>query len=384
MDTPASSSRDNPRERIAATMGPGGSVRCVFSSVERIKVGTGVTTRSHASKLLWFVEELGEGRFSMRKLNDHNVPSGEEKVVSLDRLVRGFVPEVEHYEQYTLPAMELLEDFLDEGEAQREEGRLYSAEGSFNKALGLDEQNVRALFNLGLVYMEMEDADKTRNLMRSLLTIRSAFTGKDQHLFNEFGISLRKHGLFNEAVEYYSRALDFAPGDDHLLFNLSRAHFERGDWEGCVDALARSRAINPALEPALELGALVVRMAADPDLCRRRGKPPVPDAVARAVEDLMVPPAVASVPMPDAAAAAVPPEPGRARSGPEPEPEPEYGFKPEPDSECEHDEGPEPLPEPDFMPEPEPVPTSDPVHTRPPRELSRGNGYTRKPGKKGC
>ncbi|MEF2232351.1 MAG: tetratricopeptide repeat protein, partial [Pseudodesulfovibrio sp.] len=217
MHKPPSVSPGDARE-MAATLGPGGAVRCVFSSLERIKVGTGVTTRGHASKLLWFVEGLGEGRFSLRKLNDHHVPTGEGKVIGLDRLLRDYAPEVEHYEQYTLPAMELLEDFLDEGEGQRVAGKLYSAEGSFRKALGLDEQNVRALFNLGLVYMAMEDADRTRDLMRSLLTIRSAFTGKDQHLFNEFGISLRKHGLFREAVEYYSRALDYAPDDDHLLF----------------------------------------------------------------------------------------------------------------------------------------------------------------------
>ena len=329
------------------------AVRCVFSSAERIKVGTGMTTRTHSSRLLWFVEGLGEGRFSLRKINDHHVPTGEEKVIGRDKLLRDFAPEVEYFEQYTLPAMELLEDYLDEGEAQREEGRLYSAEGSFNKALGLDEGNVRALFNLGLIYMEMEDEGKTHALMRSLLAIRSAFSGKDQHLFNEFGISLRKHGLFGEAVEYYSRALDFAPGDDHLHFNLSRAHFERGDWEGCVASLARSRELNPELEPAAELGSLVVRMAADPELCRRRGKPPVPDVVARAVEDLMVPPLAADIAPPEEVPAPVrPPEPGHARSMPEPEPEPEGAP----------DRG------------------AKPVRPRP--ELARGNGYTRAVPKK--
>ena len=347
------SSPDEHREASPAPVGADDAVRCVFSSAERIKVGTGVTTRTHSSRLLWFVEGVGEGRFSLRKINDHHVPTGEEKFVGRDKLLRDFVPEVEYFEQYTLPAMELLEDYLDEGETQREEGRLYSAEGSFNKALGLDEGNVRALFNLGLVYMEMEDADKTRALMRSLLAIRSAFSGKDQHLFNEFGISLRKHGLFDEAVEYYSRALDYAPGDDHLHFNLSRAHFERGDWEGCVASLARSRELNPDLEPAAELGSLVVRMAADPELCQRRGKPPVPDAVARAVEDLMVPP---SVPVPDLAppeelaAAARPPEPGRARSKAESEPEGKAA------------EG------------------AEPKRSRP--QLARGNGYTRAVPKK--
>lgn len=327
---------DDDQDLLGATLSSDGAVRCVFSSDERIKVGTGTTTRSHVSKLLWYVEELGNRKFSVRKINPHHVPSGEDRVIGLEKLLAEYTPEVEYYEEYTLPAMELLEDCLDEGEEHREEGRLYSAEGCFDKALGLDEQNVRALFNLGLIYMELEDVEKTRDLMRSLLSIKSTFTGKDQHLFNEFGISLRKHGLFDEAVEYYSRALGFVEDDDHLYYNLARANYERGDWEGCVAALLRSRELNPDLEAARELGELVIRLSGNPALCRKQGKPPVPDGLAESVLGIveMDHPVVPRRSKPRADAH--PPEEGRARSAWQPEPEEK---KPRPDRELERGEG---------------------------------------------
>jgi tetratricopeptide (TPR) repeat protein len=339
------SNLDDDQDLPEITLSRDGAVRCVFSSDKRIEVGTGTTTRSHVSKLLWYVEELGNKKFSVRKINSHHVPAGEDRVIGLEKLLSDYVPEVEYYEEYTLPAMNLLEDYLDEGEEHREEGRLYSAEGCFDKALGLDEQNVRALFNLGLIYMEQEDVVKTRNLLRSLLSIKSTFTGKDQHLFNEFGISLRKHGLFDEAVEYYSRALAFTRDDDHLHYNLARANYERGDWEGCVAALIRSRELNPDLEASRELGELVIRLSANPALCRRQGKPPVPDGLAEAVLGVVGEGYPAAQPKARPREEAQPPEAGRARSaGPE---------RPEPDK------------------------------PRPSRELKRGKGYAPSFKKKG-
>lgn len=336
------SALDDDQELLGTTLSQDGPVRCVFSSDEQVKVGTGTTTRSHVSKLLWFVEELGNGKFSVRKINPHHVPSGEDRVIGLEELAEKYVPEVEFYEEYTLPAMELLEDYLDEGEAQREEGKLYSAEGQFDKALGLDEQNVRALFNLGLIYMELEDVGKTRDLLRSLLQIRSTFTGKDQHLFNEFGISLRKHGLCDEAVEYYSRALVFVADDDHLYYNLARANFERGNWEECVSALVRCREINPELEAARDLGELIVRLSGNPALCRKKGKPPVPDTLAEAVLGIGEMDYPAMPPKARPRPGAKPPEKGHARSGSEEE---------------------------------KATPSAR-------RELTRGNGYARPSGKK--
>lgn len=261
-----------------------GKVSCVFSSTETIKVGTGTTTRSHLSKLFWFVEQVGEKEFLVRQINKSHVPTGEEFTISLEELLRDYAPEVETYEQEALPAMRRLQEHLEAGETHRKEGRLYSAEDRFQSALGIDENNVRALFSLGLIYLEVKNEDKARAMMQQLMQIKETFAGKNQHLFNEFGISLRKAGMFAEAVDYYMLAAEYAPKDENLLYNLSRAYYEQGDWIGCSEALAHSLRLNSALDAARSLGKMVMELHENPALCSKYGKPEVPGEAVRALQ----------------------------------------------------------------------------------------------------
>jgi len=268
---------------LGSTLTDEGDVRCVFSSMNKTKVGTGSTTRSHITKLYWFVEEIGDEKFSRRQINSNHVPAGEEKIIHLKDLLSTYLPEIEFWEDKTVPAMSCLEDYLEDGEIDREDGKLYSAESSFQKALGLEEKNVRALFNLGLIYLELDEEDKARDMMNELLKIKSSFVGKDQHLFNDLGISLRKRGMFDESAAYYSQALEYIGDDEHLFYNLSRAHYERGDWPQCVNALGRCKALNPDLPAARDLSELVVEMSNNPVLCRKHGKPPISDLMAAGI-----------------------------------------------------------------------------------------------------
>ncbi|ADU63826.1 MAG: tetratricopeptide repeat protein [Pseudodesulfovibrio sp.] len=272
---------------LARISDAGGSVRCVFSALDELRVGTGTTTRKHLSRIYWYVEELDEERFSLRRINSHHVPSGDEVVVTLKELVANYTPEVEFFEGNTIPALELLQEYLDEGTEQRAKGKLYSAQDSFGRALGLDEGNVRALFNLGLIALALNDLDKARDTMRELLKIRSTFTGKDQHLFNEFGIALRKNGLFEEASAYYAKALEFVEDDEHLYYNLARTNYERGHWAECIDAIGRSRSLNPGLAATSQLGELIVELANNDSLREQYNKPPIPDDLAVGLAGLM-------------------------------------------------------------------------------------------------
>ncbi|MUM76597.1 tetratricopeptide repeat protein [Pseudodesulfovibrio sp. F-1] len=263
-----------------ALAGKGGNIRCVFSSADEMRVGTGMTTRKHVSRIYWYVEQLSEDRFSLRRINSHHVPTGEERVIPLRELIEGYIPEVEFFEGNTVPAMELLQEYLDQGSEQREQGRLYSAQDSFGQALGMDEANVRALFNLGLIALSLHDQDKAREMMRELLKIKSTFSGRDQHLFNEFGIALRKAGMYDEAADYYAKGLEFVENDENLFYNLARVNYERGCWAECVEALGRSHALNPELTAARQLGELLVELANNDALREQYNKPPVPDDVA--------------------------------------------------------------------------------------------------------
>lgn len=267
-------------EFLGPAVSEDGLVQCVFSSMEKIKVGTGTTTRQHVTKIYWYIQELERKAFSTRQINSNHVPAGEEKIINLQSLMDNFLPEVEFWEEKTVPAMRELETLIEDGEADREDGKFYSAERSFQKALGIEEQNVRALFNLGLVYLELDAMDKARDMMTELLKLKTEFRGKDQHLFNEFGISLRKNHMYEEAVTYYNHALKYIQDDENLYYNLSRSYYEKGDWIECANALSKSRALDPEMPAANDLSSLIMELAKKPDLCRKYGKNPIPNDVA--------------------------------------------------------------------------------------------------------
>lgn len=261
-----------------------GGIRCVFSFEEDMTVGTGTTKRKHSSKIYVFVEELSTDEYTLQRLNAQNVPSGELSTISRDELAEKYTPEIEKLENEVIPAMEQLEEHLDDGDMHRADGKLYSAEGCYNKALAIDEDNVRALFNLGMIYIALNDLGRAREMTKGLINMKATFDGKNQHLFNEFGISLRKSSMFNEAVEYYSKAAEYAPDDENVFFNLARANYERGTWEECSHALLKSLELRPDLDVSLELGQLIMEMHKNPKLCEEKLKAPIPAEVAKAIE----------------------------------------------------------------------------------------------------
>lgn len=290
----------------------GGAVRCVFSTARKVKMGMGASRRIHESKNYWFIEQVDGETFEARKINNRNVPAGQSETIPLHTLLKRFAPELAYYEKQVLPAMEGLEKILKNGDGMREGGRLYSAEMEYGRALEIESGNIRALFGLGLIYAGRSDSERTRSLLTELVHLKAAFDGKNQHLFNEFGIALRKAGLFNESVVYYRRALDFAPEDENLYYNLARAHYENNDWNGCLESLIISNRLNPDLEVARDLFKVIVGLAEDQRLLNTYAKPPVPPQIAaRAKQILAV--ETGRLPLDDGPVQFVPR--GRARSG---------------------------------------------------------------------
>ena len=191
-----------------------------------------------------------------------------------ETLLADYSPEVELYNSRIKPAMLSLEKTLDVADGHRERNEPLSAEMEYSKALDVDETNVRATFGLGLVYLGREDLAKARMIFEELVGMNAAFQIKHKHLFNEFGISLRKSGLFNEAVQYYTRALDLNKEDgedENLCYNVARAYYEMGQWTDCVEFASRTLAVNQDHEYALSLCRLAVALGASPTLLAKYG-----------------------------------------------------------------------------------------------------------------
>ncbi len=247
----------------------------VFSTSKPVVIGYGTTTRKIRVKEYWYVIRNGDN-FLAQGINSVHIPSGEKFNVSKKDLLSQYDPEMDYMYQKLLPALRNLEGTLAKGDRHRSRMEHFSAEMEYNEALRIDADNVRATFGLGLTYLELQDSKKADAVFKSLIHLDAAFDEEYKHLFNEFGIQLRKNKMFDHAVQYYNRARELSREDENIFFNLARAWYEKGDWSNCLRHLVICLTMNKQLEEAQRFCRHILLLSLNDDLCRELNKATLP------------------------------------------------------------------------------------------------------------
>lgn len=225
-------------------------IKGVFSSEKIAKVGAGATVRKTTQTMYWYAEEDEAGQIWIQPLNPNYVPSGPKQEISKDEFLEHYAPEPEFYTSKVYPSIRKLNQTIAKAERHRANGETYSAEMEYGHALKVDEENIRANFGLGLTYLERGETGKADNIFQRLVKMEAAFEAEHKHLFNDFGINLRKNEMYDQAVEYYARALELSPNDENLHYNMARACFAKSDLEKTVAHLRAALQLNTNLEIA--------------------------------------------------------------------------------------------------------------------------------------
>ncbi|WP_085101303.1 tetratricopeptide repeat protein [Desulfovibrio gilichinskyi] len=222
-------------------------IRGAFSAKSIQEIGTGTTKRKVVQTFLYYAEENDKGDIILRVLNENHVPSGPEQIINKDELLESFTPEMELYTKSVFPAMRELGKRLAKADRQRQLGNVFTAEMNYNEALTFDVNSIRANFGIGLCYLERNEEAKASDIFKRLISLDAAFEKKHKHLFNTFGISLRKNKMYNEAVAFYSKALNFSydADDENLFFNIARSLSELGNKNDACEYLNKCLTINP-------------------------------------------------------------------------------------------------------------------------------------------
>ncbi len=222
-----------------------GKLQGVFSTKSVSKVGIGSTQRKTIQKHYFMVKEIDNEQVEVQFLNKNYVPAGPKRVLDKDEVLEKFSPEPEFYTYTVYPKMRELQKTIARGERHRKKGESFSAEFEFNNALKVDEVNIRANFGLGLTYLDRGETGKAEDIFQRLVKLDAAFESQHKHLFNDFGISLRKNKMFDQCLEYYQRALELTQEDEHLYHNIARVHLEMGNIKETLQALKNALKINP-------------------------------------------------------------------------------------------------------------------------------------------
>jgi tetratricopeptide (TPR) repeat protein len=231
----------------------------VFSERSNKIVGFGGTKKKEKMTTYWYVERDEEGETFIQPLNANHVPTGKKRRIACEEVLRKFHPEPGVYTSKVLPQLREMEAGVNRGDRHRKKGELYSAEFEYDTTLRVDEDHIRANFGLGLTYLERGETKKASVTFNKIVTLEDAFEAEHKHLFNDFGIKLRENGMYDEALQYYTRALDLCGWDDHLLFNISRAHYEKNNLNKSYAFLLKTLKANPDLEEALKLKAHLLK-----------------------------------------------------------------------------------------------------------------------------
>lgn len=227
-------------------------LECVCSKRSSVTIGTGSTSKKEDSTLYYYAKQVDDDLLALQSLNAHWAPSGPALEVTMDELITQYQPEVDMFLKQVKPVIQKIAKSVAKGDRHRRNGEPYSAAMEYNNALGLDEKNVRALFGLGLTYLQYNQHDKAQTVFEQLIALDGFASAEYKHLFNQFGIELRKQNMLDQACRYYSRALEVCSTDENLYFNLARAFVQGGmivEAEGAVEKCLR---INPGHEEGLK------------------------------------------------------------------------------------------------------------------------------------
>jgi tetratricopeptide (TPR) repeat protein len=220
----------------------------VFILEKEAKIGTGHTEKKVVQKMYCLATELESGEIEVRYLDGNDKPLDITERFAKQDFVHRFTFQPYYFERKEAERQKKLLKHIVTAEEHARKNELHSAEYEYKNALRLDEEDLRANFGIGNVYLQMGEKNKAKDIFTKISKIDAIFEEQNKHFFNECGIQLRKQELYEEAIEYYDKAVNLSPQDEHLFFNLARAHFEKGDVAKANEYIAQAMAIKPDFE----------------------------------------------------------------------------------------------------------------------------------------
>ncbi|MBI4666892.1 MAG: tetratricopeptide repeat protein [Nitrospinae bacterium] len=146
-------------------------------------------------------------------------------------------------------------------EAQRhmEKKEFHAAAFEYGQAIKVDQNNLHAHLGKGKAHLELGEVDKAKEAFENLSKIDTLYDKENKHLFNEYGIELRRGKMYDLALDNYRKALDIDPEDEALYFNMARAFQESGKTNEAVKFLEKALELHPSFNEAKMLHAALTK-----------------------------------------------------------------------------------------------------------------------------
>lgn len=221
----------------------------IYLRAEEIPLGCGSTAKHTTVENYYQVIEVDENHVQIRLLDFADQPIGKGVVISKNEL-KNYTPCPDYFKQKKTPRDLLIEKHVQSGDRHFEKKEFYSAEYEYDQALVLNQNHLKAHLGKGKTLYARGDREAAQKIFVRLSQLDALYDRENKHLFNEFGIELRKQGMFQEAISNYLKAISIDPEDEVLYYNLGRAYYEEGKFEEALAQLKKALSLKPCFEDA--------------------------------------------------------------------------------------------------------------------------------------
>jgi hypothetical protein len=217
----------------------------VYSLRQLAEIGSGVTMVEHKNVTYWYVRQMSETLVEVQPLTVEGLPSGIIKKVGMKQFIKAYTPEPLYYVEYAVTVVRSLAEKLLESGEDASLSMLAPHELDALKAL-LCEPLVQPDYSRPGYEQAHQAMMETITALLEVLTCRGVVARREHCVrFNHFGVALRKDGLLDESIEFFSKALAIEPGDENIYFNMARVLYDKGDLRECGQALQKALRLNP-------------------------------------------------------------------------------------------------------------------------------------------
>ncbi len=230
-------------------------IKGIFYEETVITLGTGHTQKTQKVKNFCYAEQLDNDMVKVSFLGNEGNPTGIVIELPYDEFLKKYTFDPD-YKVKTKEEREH-DKHLATAEKHRSRKEFHSAEWEYSTALKIDPESIRANFGIGTLYMEMGQPAKAKEVFRKLSEIDAIFEEDNKHIFNEFGIELRKANMIEEALSNYMKAIEISPSDENLYFNIARVYYDRRDWTNALSWIEKATHINPHFRDAKQFEMLI-------------------------------------------------------------------------------------------------------------------------------
>jgi len=225
--------------------------RKIYLKHEEIRVGVGSTSRSMTTENYFQVSEIDEDHAEIQLLDFTGQPLGKASVIPKETL-KEYIYCPDYFNNKKGPKESAIERHVQFGDRHFDRKEFLSAEFEYDKALGFDDHHLRANLGKGKSLFARGRKEEGRKVFAKLSSIQTLFDKQNKHIFNEFGIELRKKGMFEEAIINYQKAISMDPNDEALRYNLGRAYYEKGSLDQAIEQLKSALTLRPDFKEAQE------------------------------------------------------------------------------------------------------------------------------------